>query len=279
MSAARVWERRIDGWRRSFMRNPWLKNYAVLAGLTIFAYVLWSTGVVGRTSAFVSQKTTQVMVSAGFSVQRITFSGHMETSPRQVMDAMGVDIGAPIFAVNLNETRARIESLDWVGHATVVRALPGTIHVSIDEREPYAIWQNDGELHVISEDGTVIPSADVDAYSQLPHVVGAGADREAHHLFQAMETVPQLAPRVRFAVRVSDRRWDLHFDSGVVVQLPESHVDHALASLAQYESEYRLLARAIDEVDLRLDDRIVIRPRGDGEDGPAFALPTAERET
>lgn len=278
VSATSVWQRRIDGWRRSLMRNAWLKNYAALAVLTVFAYVAWTTGIVGRTGNFISDKTTQASVAAGFSVQRITFSGHMETNPGDVIDAMGVDIGAPIFAVDLAETKARIESLDWVEHATVVRALPGTIHVSIDEREPYAVWQNQGELRVIAEDGTVISGANVDAYSHLPHVVGVGADREAHELFQVMETVPELSPRVRFAVRVSDRRWDLHFDSGVVVQLPEDNMGHALASLAEYENEYRLLARSIDEVDLRLDDRIVIRPHGEG-DGPAFAVPTSERET
>lgn len=278
LSAARQWERRIEGWRRYIARHSWLKTYGVLAAVTVGVYTLWATGIVGRTGDFISHKTTQVMVEAGFTVQRVTFSGHMETSPGDVMDAMAIDIGAPIFAVNLREARARIESLDWVGRATVVRALPGTIHVSIEEREPYAVWQSQGELHVISADGSVISDADADAFSHLPHVVGAGAEREARWLFEAMETVPQIAPRVRYAVRVSDRRWDLHFDSGVVVQLPEYHMADALAALAEYENEYRLLARAIDEVDLRLDDRIVVRPDTGGE-GPEFALPSAERET
>jgi len=278
LSAARVWERRIDGWRRYFLRHAYLKNYAMLAALTIGVYGLWATGIIGRTGEFVATKTTDLTVEAGFTVQRVTFSGHMEISPSEVMDAMAVEIGSPIFAVDLGEAQARIEALDWVGRATVVRALPGTIHVSIEEREPYAVWQFQGELHVITADGSIISGANVEAYSQLPHVVGVGAEREARGLFEAMETVPQIAPRVRYAVRVSDRRWDLHFDSGVVVQLPERQLTDALVALAEYESEYRLLARAIDEVDLRLDDRIVVRPRADG-DGPAFSLTTTERET
>ncbi len=260
------------------MRHAYLRMYAALAALTIGIYAIWAAGLLGHTGNFVSRQTTAVMVAAGFTVQRVTFSGHMETNPGEVMDAMAVEIGMPIFAVDLGEARARVESLDWVEHATVVRALPGTIHVSIGEREPYAVWQHQGALYVIGESGAVIRGADVAAYSHLPHVVGEGAGREARALHEAMETVPELIPRVRYAVRVSDRRWDLHFDSGVVVQLPEQDLGQALVSLAHYESDYRLLARAIDEVDLRLDDRIVIRPRLD-PDSPAFTLPAAERET
>jgi cell division protein FtsQ len=260
------------------MRNTWLRNYAVLAAVTIGIYGVWATGIAGRTGDFIGAQVTAATVQAGFTVQRVTFSGHLETSPGDVIDAMGVEIGAPILTVDLREARARIESLDWVDRATVVRALPGTIHVEIAEREPFAVWQSQGVLHVISADGSVIGSADAEAFSHLPHVVGSGAEREARGLFEAMETVPQIAPRVRYAVRVSDRRWDLHFDSGVVVQLPEDELGAALEALARYESEYRILARAIDEVDLRLGDRIVVRPETDG-DGPQFALTSTERET
>ena len=280
LSAARVWERRIEGWRRLLIRHAYLKNYAALAALTIGAYALWATGIVTRTGDFVALKANAAIVDAGFTVQRVTFSGHIETSPSDVLDALALEIGTPIFAVNLDDLKLRVESLDWVEEATIVRALPGTIHVAINEREPYAVWQYEGQLHIISADGTVIGDARAEDYGHLPHVVGAGAEAEAGLLFTAMETVPQIAPRVRYAVRVSDRRWDLHFDSGVVVQLPERNIADALMALAEYEEEYRLLARAIDSVDLRLGDRIVVRPHGDGPvDGTAFAAPMAEPET
>jgi len=277
-SLARTWARAADGWRRFVTRHSYLKSYAILAAITVGIYATWASGIVGRTGDFIAHRTNVAMVSAGFTVQRVTFAGHMETSPGEVMDAMAVEIGMPIFAVDLAEARTRIESLDWVERAAVVRALPETLHVSIEEREPYAVWQTQGSLYVIAMDGTVIPNADVSAHSHLPHVVGEGAAREAHLLYAAMDTVPQIGPRVRSAVRVSDRRWDLLFDSGVVVQLPEAGIESALEALAQYENDYRLLARSINEVDMRLDDRIIVRPRNGG-DGPVFSLPSAETET
>ncbi len=279
-SFARVWERRVEGWRRFFLRHSYLRSYAVLAALTIGAYGVWASGLASRGGDFISAQTHQAVVEAGFTVARITISGHTETSPSEVMNALDVAHGAPIFDLDLGDLRARVESIDWVARATVVRALPGTLHVTIEERQPYALWQNQGVLQVISEDGAVIASAPVGRFSHLRHVVGMGAQVQAAALFSAIDAVPELSPRVRYAVRVSDRRWDLHFDSGVVVQLPERDMEAALGALVAYENDFRLLARAIDTVDLRIDDRIVVRPRSDHPgQRPAFSLPAVETET
>ena len=90
-------------------------------------------------------------------------------------------------------------------------------------------------------------------------MVGPGASRAAASLFQMLATEPQLGQRVVNAVRVRDRRWDLDFDNGVTVRLPEDGVADAWAKLAQLEREQKILGRDIAGVDLRLADRVVVR--------------------
>lgn len=280
VSFAKVWERRIEGWRRFLARNAWVRTYAVLATLTIAVYGVWASGVLPQAGAAISNQTHASLVAAGFTVNRITMSGHEETSPSDIMDAVAVEIGTPIFDVDLAELKARVEELDWVESASVVRALPDTIHVDITEREPFALWQMDGALQVVSADGTVIHSAAVERFSHLPQVVGRGAAEEAQALFAVIDTVPTIATRVRYAVRVSDRRWDLQFDNDMVVQLPELHMAEALTELVRYDEENRLFARAIATVDLRLEDRIVVRPSNSvADDRPQLAPTGRDRET
>lgn len=261
VSFARTWERRIEGWRRFFIRHSYMKAYAVLAAGFVALYAIWASGIVGQTGNYISEQTRNATLAAGFTVQRITLEGYEETSASEVIAALDLEYGTPIFDLNLGDLQARVEALDWVHKATVIRALPGRVHVIIEERTPFALWQNQGIFRVVSLDGGVITGAEVGRFSQLPQVVGIGAATEASDLFDAMSTVPELGPRVRSAVRVSNRRWDLHFNSGVIVQLPEQNIVQALEALASYESEHRLLARAISVVDLRLEDRIVVRPR------------------
>ena len=65
--------------------------------------------------------------------------------------------------------------------------------------------------------------------------------------------------RVAAAVRVGGRRWTLHLDNGIDVELPEEKLQEAWAQLAQLERTNRLLARDVQVVDMRLPDRLVVR--------------------
>ena len=77
---------------------------------------------------------------------------------------------------------------------------------------------------------------------------------------------PQLAARVRAAVWVGDRRWNLQFDNGVAVKLPADSPQVAWSLLAQLEKQQNLLARDLSVIDMRMPDRLVVRL------GPAAVL-------
>ena len=68
-------------------------------------------------------------------------------------------------------TRSRRASasrqLPWVKRVTIRKLYPDTLQVAISEREPYAIWQHDGRVVLITKDGKVI-SDHVDAALQEP---------------------------------------------------------------------------------------------------------------
>jgi cell division protein FtsQ len=71
--------------------------------------------------------------------------------------------------------------------------------------------------------------------------------------------VPTLAKRIDAAVWVSERRWDLRLDNGVVIRLPETEIAAALRQLDDLEKSHPFLDRDIVAVDLRLPDRLVVQ--------------------
>ena len=71
--------------------------------------------------------------------------------------------------------------------------------------------------------------------------------------------VPELASRAKGYIRVAERRWDVRFENGVTVKLPEAGEDQALASLASLDRESGLLSRDILSVDMRFADRLVVQ--------------------
>ena len=93
--------------------------------------------------------------------------GRANTPEPLLRAAIGVSKGDPILGFSFEQARQRIESLSWVEHATVERRLPGTVVVCLQERRPFAIWQNQGKFVLIDRDGQVVANQDVAQFHQL----------------------------------------------------------------------------------------------------------------
>jgi cell division protein FtsQ len=208
---------------------------------------------------------------AGLRVTNVVIEGRANTPEPLLRAAIGVSRGDPILGFSLADARSRIETLTWVDHATVERRLPGTIVVKLDERRPFAVWQNQGKFVLIDREGQIVTNQDVSQFRDLPLVVGTGAPASAAALIDALVARPGLQSRVVAAVRVGERRWNLRLNSGTDVLLPEGHEVAALDRLQQLQAQHALLDRPLQTVDLRLPDRLVIRPRPDPRAAAAAA--------
>ncbi|GAK44873.1 polypeptide-transport-associated domain-containing protein [Tepidicaulis marinus] len=235
---------------------------AALAGMLVVFAVFYGLMVGGHFAAAGSSLvagTHRMIAGAGFSVQDVTVEGRERTPVREVMRALDVERGMSIFLVDVEAARERLERLDWVASASVTRFWPDRIHVELNERVPYAVWQRGGRLAIVDRQGQPITENHIEEYAHLPLVVGHGAADEAPVIQELLAQWPALHSRVRAAVRVGDRRWNLRLENGVDVLLPERHVERALAELVAIENSHRVLARDIEAIDLRLADRFTIR--------------------
>ncbi len=194
-------------------------------------------------------------------VQSVVIEGRNNTPEPLLQAALGVHAGNSILGYNLEAARSRVESLSWVEHVTIERRLPGTLVVSLTERRPFAIWQNQGKFVLIGRDGQVVANEEVASFADLPLVVGAGAPQGAASLLDALSAQPALKARVVAAVRVGGRRWNLRMKNGADILLPEGAEAAALAKLMELQSAQALLDRPLTVVDMRLPDRLTVRPQ------------------
>ncbi len=130
--------------------------------------------------------------------------------------------------------------------------------VEITEREPFAIWQRDGVVMLIDAEGRVLSNYIAPQYRNLPVLVGAGAEEQAVEILELISQFPALHAQMRGATLVSDRRWNLTLDNGIVILLPEEDPVPALIQLETLDQAQGLLSRDILSVDLRLADRVVV---------------------
>lgn len=201
---------------------------------------------------------------AGFRVEQIEITG-LKNMDRMSVYAVALEDQQKATAmplVDLEGIRQKLLRYGWIADAHVSRRLPDTLLVDIVERTPAAIWQNQGELTLIDKDGVLLAPVDVNAMPDLPLVIGPGADREEPGYQQLLAAAPALKPRVRAATWVGNRRWDLTFDSGEVLALPEEGADAAIVKFAQLDGARPLLGKGWIRFDMRDPTRLVARKPG-----------------
>ena len=211
--------------------------------------------------------------ASGFGLDRITISGLNELSAREVLHAAGIDERASLFSVDAEAVRERILAMPLVQEATVRKLFPDGLQISLVEREPFALWQRNGEVFVVSADGKPIDTLRDDRFVRLPLVVGEGANERAVAFAKLLDAQPSLKPYVRAGILVGQRRWTLKLDNGVDVRLPEENVGEAMARLATLIKDKGLLDKDVLSVDLRKPDRVVLRLTEEG----ASALAEAQK--
>jgi len=106
-------------------------------------------------------------------------------------------------------------------------------------------------------------------------VVGPGAPSHAAALLDTLANQPDLRARVAAMVRVGERRWNLQLKNGITVMLPEGHEEIALKKLHELQVNQAILDRPLVFIDLRLPDRLALRPRAPGAAVPATPEPHA----
>lgn len=251
---------RAPRWLAALLR-PKLAAATAVLGVAVVAATVVVVGAGGPATIGKAAKSRLVAWtgSLGLAVGQVLVEGRSQTPAAEVLAALQVRYGTPLFAFSPQEARDRLMGIGWVRDARVERRLPGTIFVDLDERSPAAIWQHRGEFALVDAGGAVIGSEDVGRFSGLRLVVGDDAPAHFATLFEILNAEPDIAPKVKAAVRVGGRRWNLQFDNGITVLLPEAGIAEAWATLAKLARQGALLDRDIARIDLRIPDRMIVR--------------------
>ena len=137
------------------------------------------------------------------------------------------------------------------------------------ERRAVAIWQNGAEYTLIDKNGrTVRASRMPPGAESLLLLGGPGAPEHVGELLLLLAYEPSIAKRLKSAVWVGQRRWNLVLTNDTEIWLPEEDAVAALQRMAKLEASDKLLSREFGVVDLRLPDKLYLRKREPTGDPP-----------
>ena len=211
---------------------------------------------------------------AGFRITSIALAGERRLSREDILDTAGVTGRSSLLFLDAGEMRARLKANPWIAEANVLKLYPSRLHIAITERDAFALWQRDGKVEVIAEDGTVVESygGASQHFAKLPLVVGVGAETRAKDFLALLDRYPAIRDQLQAAVLVAERRWNLMLKNGIDVRLPEVGIEPALDTLVKLDHDNKILSRDIAAIDLRLADRVTIQLSDEAAAARAEAL-------
>jgi cell division protein FtsQ len=197
----------------------------------------------------------------GFTLKHVETRGNRRVSTQAIYDIAFNQQSSAMPLVDLDVTRERLLRLPWIGEARVSRRLPDTIVIEVIERVPVAVWQQNGRFSLIDAEGVELEPVRVEAMPDLVRLIGPGANRRYAALNILLQAAPRLRPMITDATWIGDRRWDLHFQGGETLSLPEGEAEarRAIERFAQLDQRDSLLGRGFARIDMRDPRRAYVR--------------------
>jgi cell division protein FtsQ len=228
------------------------------------------------------------------SFDQIEITGNRYVSSATIADKFTPDLGKSIIRVPLNARRAALETLPWVGQASVERALPNRIRVELTERIPVAFLRTGDELDLVDAGGIILDRP-VEADFHFPVITGLDDSMAVSDRAARMQLFVEFLKEIDLArAGASDQVSDVDLSDAQDVRasiagLPGLEREHPVAvhfGDSDFVNKYRLLvdnigpwrasAGRVESVDLRFSRQAVVNPESDAV---ARAMPPALAQT
>ncbi len=247
----RLW---LTHWFRALVQ-VWMPLFALLLAM----YGGWqSPSVSGWVVSQYQAARDNLAARPELTVERVDIPVGSADLQRQIRGIMALELPVSVLDADLATLRETVEGLAAVKSASV-RFEQGVLEVAIIERMPAMVWRNLNRIYLVDEDGVRV--AEVPrrmVRPDLPLVVGEGADKAMLEAREIFAVVAPLGSRVLGLARMGERRWDVVL-KGNVVMLPAVNGPDAMRRVMAMQAENALLDRDVTLIDMRDENRMILR--------------------
>lgn len=223
--------------------------------------------------ALLTGSVHRLLQSTPLPVQKVEVRGINRLSRDEIISLTGVTIGQNLLTLRLKSIGQQVSSNPWVASVKVQRFYPGTLSLSIQERQPVAVI-NMGLLYYLDANGEPFKPLNFGDTLDFPVVTGfqeeeLNADPTASR--QALKTACQLLESLQqhgsfILADVSEIHYDrghgftLYTTSGALpIKIGNEDFDSKLLRFARIYQNLMTQQPGLQYIDLDYSDRIVVK--------------------
>lgn len=113
----------------------------------------------------------QATTSPYLAVTEVSVAGAQRVAKEEVLSASGINQGQNIFSFSKDEVATRLKANPWVETVDINRELPGTVEITVKEREAIALVKLES-LYVMDANGVIFKKYSAEEGLDLPVVTG-----------------------------------------------------------------------------------------------------------
>ena len=202
--------------------------------------------------------SNQFLIKNGFKIENVLITGTLNLSDNYIRDIIEIHNDENIFNIDLSSIYNKIKQNSWVKEVSIERVLPNIIKIKIIENEPIAIWQNKEDNKLITANGDIIFDGNVNDFkNDFPIIKGKKSVENIFSILKILKTNQNFSKNIWSLTFINERRWDLHFNQGLVVRLPSKNINKAWQKLIKLHKDYNVLNLRLTEIDLRNPKQIL----------------------
>jgi cell division protein FtsQ len=200
-----------------------------------------------------------------FLVNEIVFHGNTHLSDGDLKAMTGVNQNEGLLRISAKAISEKLLKSPWIKDVSVRKDLPHAISIQVYEASPFAILETKGRAYLIDEKGRMLEELK-GALPFLP-VITADPFRE-HDIFMEAVNLARVLKEKKIATERS--RVEIVADKApesisvvmdnVVIKIGQGDYERKLSRFFELEDEIKKRSIAVDYVDLRFANRVVVKP-------------------
>ncbi len=200
----------------------------------------------------------EFLIKNGFKIENVLITGTLNLSDTYIKNIIEKYNDESIFNIDLSSIYNKIKENSWVKEVTIERVLPNKIKIKIIENRPIAIWQNTKDNKLVAANGQIILDGNVNDFkNNFPIIKGKKSVENIFSILKILETNQNFSKNIWSLTFINERRWDLHFNQGLVVRLPSKDIKKAWQKIIKLHKNYNVLNLRLTEIDLRNPKQIL----------------------
>lgn len=204
-------------------------------------------------------------------IKQVVFIGNKHISENELKTLSGITLNAEVgpsdmINISAKSIKSNLLKSPWIKNVSIRRDFPDTLKIRVFETEPFAILEMKGKPFLIDEGGRLLEELKGEAVPFLPVILSDPFNNkdsfaEAINLAKVLRDRNIAKERNRVEIIANrDKESMAVLIDGVLIKVGYGNYGEKIGRLFELEDEIRKRALAIEYIDLRFSDNVIVKP-------------------